>query len=341
MTTVVPVPDESHVGRARRAAAYLATGLDETAAGRLSIVVTELATNLARHAVKGEILLSAIDDGVEVIALDHGPGITDLGSALRDGFSTGGTAGAGLGAVRRQADVFDVYSRPGVGTIIVCHVVSRNARPMKQALQRAVVCTPFPGEQVCGDGWEMYERPTGVALVMLVDGLGHGSAAAVATEAARVVFAKYAPSATPAQILDAMHLALRPTRGAAVAVTLLDPAQRAVQFAGVGNVSASIVSVKKIQSLVSSNGIVGHQMGRPREFTYVCPDDGVLIMHSDGLTTHWNIDTMPGILGHELGVLTAALYRDATRGRDDVTVLTARCSSLSAATPAMASRDAQ
>jgi anti-sigma regulatory factor (Ser/Thr protein kinase) len=324
ITTAIRVPDESHVGQARRTAASLATSLNETEAGRLSIIVTELATNLARHAVDGEVLLSVVDDGVQVIALDRGPGIPDLSRALQDGFSTGSTPGTGLGAVRRQADAFDVYSRLDSGTVIVCRVDARAKRVPARTLQRTAVCVPFPGEQACGDGWAVYDRPNGVSLVTLADGLGHGSAAAIAAETATKTFTQYAASATPTQILDAMHLALRPTRGAAVAVALLDPMQQSVQFAGVGNISASIVSPVKSQSLVSANGIVGHQMARPREFMYIWPNDATLVLHSDGLTTHWNVNTMPGVLSHDLGTLTASVYRDAARGRDDMTVLALR-----------------
>lgn len=334
VTTRIRVPDESHVGSARRAAAMLAAGLDEVVAGRLSIVVTELATNLARHATQGEILLSAVDRGVEVISLDRGPGITDLRRALEDGFSTGGTSGTGLGAVRRQADVFDVYTQPGHGTVIVCRVMARGAYASNtpraadarqgRGLDGAVVCVPVAGEEACGDGWATYARPDGTSLVMMVDGLGHGPLAAAAADAATALFGKYAASFSPTQIIEAMHLALRPTRGAAVAVAWLDPAAHSIRFSGVGNISASIVSVGQSQSLVSVNGIVGHHMGRTREFEYAWPEDAMLIMHSDGLTARWSLTSMPGVLSRDPGIAAGVLYRDEARGRDDVTVLAVR-----------------
>lgn len=324
ITATIRVPDDSHVGQARRAAAAMAIGIDPDTAGRLAIVVTELATNLARHATEGEILLSLVNGGIQVISVDKGPGILDLHRALEDGFSTGGTPGTGLGAVRRQADTFDVYSRPGIGTVVACRVGGEGVKHPARVMQRAAVCVPMPGERVSGDGWAVHDRPDGSTVALLVDGLGHGPAAATAADTAMETFTRYAPSASPAQMVDALNLALRPTRGAALAVAHLDAARRSVRFCGVGNISASIVTPEHMQSMVSSNGIVGHQMGRTREFEYAWPEHGAIIMHSDGLTTRWSVATMPGVLLHDLAIISTILYRDASRGRDDVTILAIR-----------------
>src|SRR5688572_12749729 len=113
----LPVTDPSQVGEARRRAAALAQrlGFDDTDAGKVAIVVTEAANNLVKHARDGEILLHPLEQdgtaGLEVLALDKGPGL-DLSRCLRDGFSTGGTPGTGLGAIARLSAVFDVHSSP-------------------------------------------------------------------------------------------------------------------------------------------------------------------------------------------------------------------------------------
>jgi len=195
---------------------------------------------------------------------------------------------------------------------------------MPPPVDRVAICVPIPGEQVCGDGWTIVDRSDGSAMMLVADGLGHGPAAAEAADAAIDVFKKYATSVSPAQMVDAMHLALRPTRGAAVAIALLNPTEQSVRFAGVGNISASIVSPERSQSMVSSNGIVGHQAGRLREFDYAWPHAATMVMHSDGLTSRWSVNTMPGVLSHDLGVLAGSVYRDAARGRDDATVVVVR-----------------
>src|SRR5690348_7468410 len=107
------VDDESKVGEVRRAAQAMAGfEFDAQAAGRVAIVATELATNLLRHAGGGELLLQTLGiEGtavVEMLALDRGPGMADVERCMMDGYSTIGTPGTGLGAVRRLADEFDI-----------------------------------------------------------------------------------------------------------------------------------------------------------------------------------------------------------------------------------------
>src|SRR5579863_2581453 len=119
------IGDGSAIGAARRDAQRLAgeLQLDETVGGRLGVIVTELATNVLRHGGGGDLLLQALPaaagNAVEVIAIDRGPGMADLQKCLRDGYSSGGTPGTGLGAVRRLAAEFDLESHPGKGTVVM------------------------------------------------------------------------------------------------------------------------------------------------------------------------------------------------------------------------------
>src|SRR4051794_24710081 len=105
MTTVsIRVETRDQAGEARRRAATMASSLrlDETTAGRLALVVTECANNLWKHAHGGEILLNPLgleDPGVEVLALDKGPGMSDPARCFQDGYSTAGSPGTGLGAI--------------------------------------------------------------------------------------------------------------------------------------------------------------------------------------------------------------------------------------------------
>ncbi len=333
VTTVVPVLDDSSIGEARRAATSLVDGVDENVVGRIAIVASELATNLARHARDGALFLRRIgpDEGhpgaLELVAADRGPGMADVSECLRDGFSTGGTSGVGLGAISRMTEGFDIYSRPGKGTIVVCRVPVASWPENHFVDQRMVLgatCIPYPGERVCGDGWVTHARPDGKFLMMLVDGLGHGPQAAFAADTAVAAF-RYAlqRSATPAELIHATHGALRPTRGAAVAIAEIDPIAHVVHFTGVGNITATILSEQN-QNLVSHNGIVGHQMSRVREFSYAWPVGATLVMHTDGLLSRWTFDEHPGLLSRHPSMLTTVLYREHTRGRDDATVLATR-----------------
>jgi anti-sigma regulatory factor (Ser/Thr protein kinase) len=92
-------------------------GFDETDVGNVAIIVTELATNMLKHATQGEILMRPIARGtalgMEFVALDRGPGIASLTQCFRDGYSTAGSPGTGLGSIARLAGDFDIYSTPG------------------------------------------------------------------------------------------------------------------------------------------------------------------------------------------------------------------------------------
>src|SRR5690606_24646577 len=125
-------------------------------------------------------------------------------------------------------------------------------------------------------------------------------------------------------VIDAAHAALRSTRGAAMAIAELRHAERVVRFAGVGNIAASIHDHHQTWNMVSYNGTVGHELRKVQEFTYAWPENGLLVMHSDGLTSRWSLAAYPGLAARHPSMTAAVLYRDFRRGRDDVTVLVAR-----------------
>lgn len=333
----VPVDDESRIGEARRAAESLAAraGLGETERGTLAVVVTEAATNLARHARGGRVRLSVRGEpeaaGIELLAVDEGPGIANLNRAFEDGFSTAGTAGQGLGAIRRMAGEFDLYSRAGAatgcGTALVARVWSAAAQRARLAAaarpQVGAVCVPLAGERASGDAWAVFGDGART-LVAVADGLGHGPDAAEAAEAAMRVVHR-SPDAAPVALLHAAHAALRATRGAALALVEVDEARGTVVFAGVGNVVAVVLAPDgSARTLASHNGTVGHSMRTVQAFNYEWPAGGTLLLHTDGINTRWRLDTYPGLLRHDPALLAAVLHRDAARGRDDATVVALR-----------------
>jgi anti-sigma regulatory factor (Ser/Thr protein kinase) len=323
-TTLVPVADESQVGEARRAMAVLGqrAGLDETAAGNAAVVTTEAATNLVKHAGGGEILLRAIEDGVEVIALDRGPGIADVSASLRDGHSTVGTQGNGLGAIRRMSTTFDIYSAPGQGTAVLARIRSRPAARSTSRLEIGAVSLPKSGETVNGDAWLAGPTARGTRI-LVVDGLGHGPVANDAARAAVEAF-RAAPGESVEAAVETCHLALRGTRGAALAVTEVDVEAGVVRFAGIGNVAGSIWNAGQSHHTVSHNGTAGHGTVRIREFSYPWPKGALLVLASDGLATRWTLEPYPGLPARDPALVAAILYRDHSRHRDDITVVVAR-----------------
>ncbi len=325
----IRVDDSSQVASARRAVSDLAhrLGFDETHTGKAALITTEAATNLLKHAPGGEILVRELlpqsrnsQSGIEIIAIDSGPGIASLSQSMSDGTSTTGTSGTGLGAMQRIAHCFEVHTQLGKGTVVCMRLWNGEQAAALCAADIGAVCLPMPGEIECGDGWDSVADGSGL-VVAVADGLGHGPEAALASNAAIDVVGQF-PSYSPTRMIESAHGALRATRGAALAVARLDG--RVLNFAGVGNISATIFQGSARKQLVSHNGIVGNNVRKIQEFAIPVKKDDVLIMSSDGLTTSWSLDAYPGILFSDPAVIAAVLYRDFWRRRDDVTVAVIR-----------------
>lgn len=312
-------------GSARRTAVALATeaGISARTIGNLAIVATELATNLGQHADDGVILLRvrrASDQvGVEIIAIDRGPGMPDVEDSARDGVSTAGTLGIGLGAIGRMADELDVYSLPGTGTVLSATLWDGPAPGLAWV---SGLTRPITGEQVCGDAYAarvVQDR----RQVLLCDALGHGPVAAVASQAVIAEFSG-APPLGPKAVLEYLHDRTRHTRGSVAAIAEWDAENQIVRYAGIGNVVGAVVGESERRAMVSLPGILGHQRREIREFTYPLAAGALVILHSDGLTDRWNLANYPGLVTRSPVVVAATLMRDAGKRRDDACVLVAR-----------------
>ncbi len=325
----LPIAEQSQVADARRQIGDFARelGFDETQAGKVAIVVTELATNLIKHGDGGELLVQAVNrgaaSGLELLSLDRGRGMASVENSLRDGFSTAGSKGEGLGAVRRQADEFDIYSQPGQGTAVLARFwTGRGAPASVRGIHVGGVSVNMPGETVCGDAWDLL-RDEGGASILVVDGLGHGPQAAEASLAASRIFEKYGNQPIPA-VLESLHHGLRGTRGAAVAVLRVQPAARQVAYGGIGNIAAAFLSEGSIRRGVSQSGTAGVVARRISEFHYSHGNDLIAVLHSDGIGTAWSLDRYAGLTARDPTLVAGVIYRDFRRGSDDATVVVAR-----------------
>lgn len=336
----VPVHDSTRVRDVRVAAeeAAAGAGLDERRTAAVSLVATELATNLLKHAQGGEVLVEVVDPpapgrasarpAVQIAAIDHGPGIADVTGALRDGFSTTGSLGAGLGTCRRLADDFGLHSVPGRGTVAVARIGGpdrpRPAQPPGAPGVRAGgVNIPYAAAEQSGDDWT-WVREGDLFTLMLADGLGHGPEAARASTAA-VREVRRLPGHSPAEALRRLHDALAGTRGAAVAVAQVDIRAGRLRFAGIGNVGARLREGDRWRALLSRPGIVGvHRPGRLREDDVPWSADSLLILHTDGLPSRWQPPCEAGLVIADPAVTAAVTIRDAQSSarpvRDDTAV---------------------
>ncbi len=320
------IDDASAGSEARRRASTLAAraNFDETEIGRAAIVASELASNIIKHAGRGELLVGLFDDetgsGVELLALDRGPGISAVERAMQDGYSTSGTAGEGLGAVARLCHAWDIYSKPGKGAAVLARL-QRGARPLqvKPAPLTGAVSLAKSGEEVCGDAW-IVTHENGDLCLFVADGLGHGPLAATASTTATRTFAASKASAS-VEILQKIHAALRPTRGAAASIAVLPKGRPQVEFIGVGNVAGIVSSNRETRRMVGYNGTLGHTMKTVQRYVYPTESATTVVLASDGLSTQWLMEDYPGLTSRHPTLIAAVLVRDFDRGRDDVTVL--------------------
>jgi len=326
--TIHHVSESSGIAAVRRAGNHLAhiLGLDETVAGKVALVITEAATNIFKHAGRGDILLRGLAAGdargIEVLAIDKGPGFANIEQAMRDGMSTAGSYGVGMGAMQRLADEFDLHADDTNGSALRMAVWSDGQPSAGSEWTVGAVCLPLPSEEECGDAWSC-ACSDGQLLLMVADGLGHGPEAARASNAA-VALVRPDSSFAPAAVLQLAHGALIGSRGAAVAVACLDGDADTLRFAGIGNISVSLHGGANARHMVSHNGIVGSNMRKVQEFSMPLTDDAMLIMHSDGIGTRWDLERYPGLSQRHPALIAAVLYRDHVRGRDDASIVVAQ-----------------
>lgn len=322
----VVVSDESQVHGAVAAttAAAAEAGLDPRSTARSELLATELATNLVKHAYGGRLLVTMSGRGVvQLAAVDRGPGIPDVAASMADGYTTTSSLGGGLGTCQRAATEFDLYSRPGEGTVVLARV-GDTAADSADEIEVGGVITPHPAQSVIGDGygiaWEG-DRMT----VAVVDGLGHGAAAAEARQAALDVAGRHTVTDV-AVLLRELDAGLRTTRGAAASVAQIDGWARRLTFGGVGNVTGRLFPPSEGRTLLSMPGILGAgtSANSQRLDSADWRDPAVLVLHTDGINGRWRLADYPEAERHHPAILAALIWRDAHRGNDDATVVVIR-----------------
>jgi hypothetical protein len=289
-----------------------------------ALVASELASNLVKHAKQGELHITPLSGrggaGIEILSIDRGPGISNVNECLKDGHSTTGTSGTGLGAVRRVSQEFEISSQVDRGTVVVSQM--RDMGGPRNQFKVGLAARPVSGEPVSGDDWAVRFGDASLTI-MVADGLGHGILAADASRAAVDAFQR-SSEPSPDGLVHTIHSALRGTRGAAVAVALVEINSARVRFAGVGNIAGTIVGPQKSHAMVSHNGTAGHEVRQIKEFVYPWSPECVIVMHSDGLSTSWNPSAFPGFLRQHPSLTAALVYREAERKRDDACIIVGR-----------------
>lgn len=295
---------------------------------KLDLIVAEMTSNLFKYGDNGEILMGIfLDSGtpyIELISIDHGPGMVNPARMMQDGISTTNTMGHGLGSMKRLADVFELYSLVGWGTIVLARLYN-NPKEVKKKAKVTIrpIVIAKPGETKSGDG--LVVKQTEKYLKMMVaDGLGHGPEANKAINEAAAAFRVF-PDYSPTETLRFIHPLIKKTRGAVMTIVGYHFETRTWSSAGIGNIAARLIGPSTFRNQMSYNGIVGHNIPNSmNDQEYPADLYNQIILCSDGIKTRWDLAKYPMISKYDLSILSAAIYKDHARKTDDMTVIAAK-----------------
>ncbi len=322
--SMLPITESSQVGDARRRAATLAgaLGFSNEKISDISIIATEMASNLIKHATKGYLIVQALRSagvtvGVEIFSIDKGPGMVDIQRCLEDGYTTAGSLGTGLGAIQRMSDQFDLISE-SEGSLLWSRNFDKHATPINASF--SCICLPIDGEIACGDSWSVIENEYSKRF-LVVDGLGHGQLAADVAQLCIEIFHSL-PTASLESVMRHLHDKLRTTRGGVVAIAEVPNLEGKGTFCGIGNISTTVESTASPrQHLLSDPGIVGYEARKFRTSSFNWDSNSILIMHSDGCSNQWGLSDHSGLVFKPAALIAGTLFRDCRKAHDDCTIL--------------------
>ena len=298
----------------------------ERKVGEIDIVVSEMVSNLVKHAGGGQILVKLVEQdglqGIEIISIDNGQGMTDVSRMVADGVSTKNTLGQGLGAMKRLSNIFQVYSQRDWGTVILVRLFTEKFPfYIKQpTVEIRSVVLPKPGEKECGDGFFQNVTRSHIKL-FLGDGLGHGAEAAKAVDKAGEAFMDCTET-DASNIIRHINDEVKKTRGLVGTVAVFDLAEMKWQICGVGNIMTKVIGPSTFKNLMAYNGIIGLNVPRTLNTQEIEYEKGQhIIMCSDGLKSKWDTIRYPAIQRYDLSILAAALIKDFARNTDDMSVV--------------------
>ncbi len=303
-------------------------GFNPADCDEIALVVSELGSNLVRHASGGTIKFSQIESGdrlgIRVESEDSGPGIPDVERALTDGFSTAGSLGFGLGTVNRLMDDLEVYSRSPSGSHLV---TQRWMRPQRRELRTedlrfGAATRPYRYMPENGDAfvimqWERF------ALAGVIDGLGHGPFAQRAAQTARQYLEQHFDQSLDS-LFRGVQRACRATRGVVMALARFDLARNILTIGSVGNIEVRLFGSPEHFALIVRRGVIGLNAPSPALLDHPWTPECILVMHSDGLRTHWHWSEFPGLTEAAPDAIAQRLLNALGKTEDDATVVVAK-----------------
>ncbi len=305
-----------------------AIGFRERENEEIVLVVSELASNLIRHAGGGTVILTPLNSdgrsGVQIESVDKGPGIADIERAMADGSSTVGSLGYGLGTVNRLMDEFDIQSQPGAGTYIICRrwVRVNGASSTPCPLSFGAASRPHPQMGLNGDAFVIKQWEES-ALVGVIDGLGHGQWAQRAAQTARRYVESHCTQLL-GETFRGVGRSCRATRGVVMALARFDWPQDKLTFATVGNIETRIFNSPEPVKFVIRRGIIGLNAPNPVVTQHHWEPSNIMVIHSDGVRTRWQWEDFPELASESATIIAQRLLQVLAKEEDDATVVVVR-----------------
>ncbi len=340
----LPIDHESDIGICRRKGVALSKqmGFDNVKQGEIAILISELGTNVLKHGGgKGKIVISQIENeqkkkAIEIWCCDSGNGIPDLQNALVDGFSKKNSLGIGLGAITRLSDEIEInpisqsYFQDeyfsGQTNFNHClrsvkWVPANNKIILNNNIVTGAVSRCHPGEHLNGDAFLVVNVDSNITVASVIDGLGHGKEANLASEKAKeqIILKSDLPLDS---LMKYVHNSIRGTRGATIGLAKINTSTNKLQFSGIGNIESFIITDEGKKTLLSFGGIMGHNMRTPRVFDFDFLPGNTLCMYSDGITTRWRHEEIDWEASPQK--ISEHIIDNHSRPNDDATILIIR-----------------
>ena len=174
----------------------------------------------------------------------------------------------------------------------------------------------------CGDSGITLEQK-GILLCAVIDGVGHGTNAAIAAVTAKN-YIEANSEAPLTEILQGVHEVLKSTQGAVVCLCRIDIKSGQLTMAGIGNITCRIFRGLDSERLLSREGILGYMVSTPREHTRKLDNAALLLMHSDGVREHFELFEYPDLLKGNAASVAARVVDTLGKNNDDASCLAVR-----------------
>jgi len=298
---------------------------------RMELVCNELVTNQNKYAQgNGFVQIWEVEQprpALDLFAMDYGPGIPNLAEAIQDGYTTSGTMGKGLGAIRRLASESEFYSLPeeeaadcpwhGMAVWARFH---DDHKPVPAPHQFGCYLRAYQDSTYNGDLIRLHVGKNKTRWLHM-DGLGHGREAFEAVDGLE----NFLDAETPIpDMMNSLSQRLQGGRGAVGMVCEMDAAAQTAIVTGVGDMVAYSICNGDKRAVTFSPGVLGHAHRTPESVPLPFPPQALFITASDGLRRSMTLRTFPDLWRLHPQLIAMVLGQVMGRNNDDKSVFVAR-----------------